>query len=299
MAIEQARTADGPASEGALPRRFSNRARAITVGVAVVAISLCAWMKYSLSSRGQVSRGRPYNSPALAFQGDSNDLRQLPAGLSASLDTPMPKGRNVVWCGALQLAWNHLGKDVLHGPPSVRNATEVYARLNRAKLDETDLPSDGFLGTAGFVKDGVVEKVKTGMKLRFRRDVQIDPMEPNDIFAYAYLEANAAFTVPYFDKQGGLPFRDSSGAQTNVSAFGIEERHEYAYEALREQIDILYLARKRPYSEELDEFVVDLGRDSTPNQIIIACVPPGPDAACERDARRSQKEDGGISNQAA
>ena len=54
-----------------------------------------------------------------------------------------------------------------------------------------------------------MEKVKSEMKRRFHREVEIDPMEPNDILAYAYLEANAAFTIPFFDNRGVFHFRDS------------------------------------------------------------------------------------------
>jgi hypothetical protein len=184
----------------------------------------------------------------------------------------MPKGRNVVWCATLQMAWNRLGEDVLHQPPHVQGAETVVSRLNRAQFGEDDLPPDSYLATAGFAKDGVAEKVRKEMKRRFHREVEIDPMEPNDILAYAYLEASAAFTIPFFDNRSPFRFRGSSGNETEVTSFGIEEQHEYAYEAVRKQIDVLYLLRKTK-SEELEEFVLDLCRDS-PTQIIIACVPP-------------------------
>lgn len=218
------------------------------------------------------SRGQPYQSPAIAFQGDSEALRQ--SAVVSTLDTPMPKGKNVVWCATLQMAWNHLGKDVLHQPPQIEGAEAVVSRLNQAKFGEADLPSDAYLATAGFAKDGVVEKVKSEMKRRFQREVEIDPLEPNDILAYAYLEANAAFTIPFFDNRKAFAFRDSSGKETEVASFGIEKEHEYAYRALRKQVDTLYWVRKKNNPIELEEFVVDLCRDSLPNQIVVACVPP-------------------------
>ena len=149
-----------------------------------------------------------------------------------------------MWCGTIQLAWNHLEKDVLHQPPQIEGAEAVVSRLNQSQLGEDDLPLDSYLATAGFAKDGVVEKVRSEMKRRFQKEVQIDSMEPNDILAYAYLEANAAFTIPFFDNRGAFHFRDSAGNETQVSSFGIEERHEYAYKTLRKQVDVLYLDRK-------------------------------------------------------
>ena len=121
-----------------------------------------------------------------------------------------------------------------------------------------------------------MEKVKAEMKRRFHKDVQIDPLEANHILAYAYLEANAEFTVPFFDNRGTLHFRDSSGKETPLSSFGIEEKHEYAYKALREQIEVLYVLRNNTTFERPDEFALDLCRDSWPNQILVALVPPKP-----------------------
>ncbi len=186
----------------------------------------------------------------------------------------MPRHKNVVWCGTLQLAWNRLGKDVLHQPPRVRGAEAVVSRLNQAQLKEDDLPPDSYLATAGFAKDGIVEKVKSEMMRRFHKEVEIDPMEPDHILAYAYLETNAAFTIPFFENRGRFRFRDSAGQETRVSSFGITGDHEYAYEKLRKQVDVLYELRSKTNPRELEEFVVDLCRDSSPNQILVACVPP-------------------------
>ena len=216
------------------------------------------------------SRPRPYRPPPIAFQGESKDLHQTV--VVPTLDTPMPKSKNVIWCGTLQLAWNHLGSDVLHQPPQVQNAKVVASRLNQEQLTESDLPPNSYLATAGFVKDGIVEKVKSEMKRRFQKDVQIDPMERNDILAYAYLEANAAFTIPFFDNREPFRFRGSDGKETKVSSFGIQEKHEYAYHNLREQIDILYFPKSEKYARA-EDFAIDLCRGSLPNQVIVARVP--------------------------
>ena len=219
-----------------------------------------------------LSRGRSYQSPAIAFQGESKDLQQ--SLVVPTLDTPMPKGKNIVWCGTIQLSWNRLGKDVLHQPPQVQGAEAVVSRLNGAQLEEGDLPPNSYFATAGLVKDGVLKTVKSEMKQRFQKEVEIDAMEPNEILAYAYLEANAPFTIPFFDNRKAFHFRDSSGKETEVTSFGIEEKHEYAYWTLREQIEVLYLHRNG--DREPDEFVIDLCRDSSPNQIVVACVPSKP-----------------------
>ena len=228
--------------------------------------------------RGRLERVRhpfikgPHTPPPVAFSGESKDLRQ--SVVLPTLDTSMPTGKNVVWCGTIQLAWNRLGKDVLHQPPQVQGAEAVVSRLNQAKFGEDDLPPASYLATAGFAKSGIVDKIKSEMKRRFHKEVEIDPMEPNDILAYAYLEANADFTIPFFDNRKMFFFTDASGKETKVTSFGIEEKHEYAYQDLRDQIGVLHLLRKTTNPEELEEFVIDLCRDSSPNQIVVACVPP-------------------------
>jgi hypothetical protein len=216
--------------------------------------------------------GDPYTPPPKAFTGRSEQLRQTV--VVPTLDTPLPKVKNAIWCGTLQIAWERLGKDVIHESPNVQNAEVVVSRLNLAKFSEDDLPPDSYLAVAGFAKNGVVEKIKSGMKQTFHKEVQIDLMEPNDILAYAYLEANAVFTVPFFDNREPFHFRDSSEKNTEVTSFGIQAKHEYAYDDLREQVEVLYL--RRPHDERKyetpEEFVIDLCRTSSPNQVIIASV---------------------------
>ena len=212
-----------------------------------------------------------YTQPEQAFSGASTDLLQ--SVVVPTLDTPVPEGKNVIWCGTFQLAWRRLGEDVLREPPNVQGAEAIASRLNQAQFSEDDVPPDSYLALAGLVKDGIVEEVQSEMARRFQKVVEIDPMEPEHIFAYAYLEANADFTVPFFAGSEALRFLDSAGKETQVTSFGIEEKHEYAYDELREQVEVLYCLRQEWDSEEPEEFVLDLCRFSSPNQILVACIP--------------------------
>jgi hypothetical protein len=90
------------------------------------------------------------------------------------------------------------------------------------------------------------------------------------LVAYAYLAARVKFRIPFFDTEdevsfGGVP----------VTAFGIAKKHEYAYDKLREQIDVLYV---EPYAGDRDpedtEFVIDPCKHSAPYQIILAHIRP-------------------------
>ena len=97
--------------------------RAKITGIVLLSIILVVFAVVHFTSRG-----RPYVSPPLTFQGESKDLHQ--SVIVPTLDTPMPQGRNVVWCGTVELGWKHLEKDVLHGPPEIPSAEPVVSRLN-------------------------------------------------------------------------------------------------------------------------------------------------------------------------
>lgn len=213
----------------------------------------------------------PYEPPAVAFIGESTDLRQ--SVVVPTLDTPMPEGMNVMWCGTFQLAWNRLAKDILGQPPDVKGAEAVAQRLNQAQFVENDLPPGSYLALAGFAKDGIADVVQSKMTSVFQKAVEIDPMDPGDILAYAYLEASAEFTVPFFDGSEALCFRDSSGKTVEVTSFGIEEKYESSHEELRDQVEVLYCHRREMGAELPEEFVIDLCRYSLPNQIVVARIP--------------------------
>ena len=57
-------------------------------------------------------RGRPYQPPPITYEGDSTGLEQTV--ILPTLDTPIPPGKNVIWCSSFQVAWNHLRDDVTH-----------------------------------------------------------------------------------------------------------------------------------------------------------------------------------------
>lgn len=219
-------------------------------------------------------RGQPYRPPRISFEGGSADLRQTV--VIPTLDTPMPAGKNVVWCGSLQIAWNRLRDDLLHSPPSIAGAEAVVSRLNQARLTEQDLPEDSYLAAAGLVKDGIVKRIQGQMEERFQVDVSFDDM-PGDTaaMAYSYLQAHVKFTIPFFENREAFFFKDPQGRETHVTSFGIRPEDEYAYGRLRHQVEVLYAYRDpdEEWTQEPAEFVVDLCRDSTPNQIVLACVP--------------------------
>lgn len=114
------------------------------------------WSGHFLRRAMHPRGNRPYAEPTVAFSGDSKGLRQtivVPA-----LDTPIPEGKNVIWCATFQMAWDRLKNDVIGEPVQIANAKDVAERLNDAVVTDADLPDGSYYAAAGFTKDGIAEK---------------------------------------------------------------------------------------------------------------------------------------------
>ena len=115
-----------------------------------------------------VFSNKPYSPPAVAFKGKSHDLKQ--SVIVPTLDTPVPAGKNIIWCAPFQMAWDHLKDDVVKEPIRIANAEIVAKRLNGSPFSESDLPDKSFYAAAGLVKDGIDQKIRQEMHERFHKE---------------------------------------------------------------------------------------------------------------------------------
>ena len=260
--------------------------RAIVLSVCVFLAVSAGWI---LSCSGDGGR---YVPPPMAHSGSSSGLARTV--VVPTLDTPAPKGKNVVWCGSLEMAWKRLTSDVVKSPVRLSGAQDVADRLNSAKFSEEDLPPGSSYAAAGFVPE-IVKKVRTEMAEKFpgvKVQMEENPV-PGGIIAYAYLQAAAKFTTPYFDRKEGDVFTDSAGKETRVRTFGLFEAKGMAEvnERLAAQIDILYLGTRDDHFTP-KEFILDLCRTSNPNQVILAAVEPKESLATTLDYVRKMSAAG-------
>ena len=207
----------------------------------------------------------PYKTPPVAFSGDSSAAKQTV--VVPTLDTPMPKGKNVIWCSTVQLCW-----DGLKALPGIQlpNDTDAARRINAATMNPADLPPNEFYTAAGWVKDGIVQKIQTDMAAKFPQvKPNVGPSGPDlKALAYAYLAAKVKFATPYWDREKGDYFIDSAGNKTHVSSFGFYRYSDELNGKLSSQMNILYC------TVSTYEFAVDLDVTSQPSQLILACVRP-------------------------
>jgi hypothetical protein len=236
---------------------------------------------------------QPYSPPPVAFAGDSSLCKQT--AIVPTLDSPMPKGKNVIWCGTFQLAYDEL-KGVI-GPLGGKDANGDLGRLNASRMNRSALPDGSFYAAGGRIKDGIIQKVRADMARAFPAvKPNLGGAEPSDAsiraLAYAYLAANVKFGANYFIRERGDEFADSTGVKTPVSSFGLHDDtgsiNSHANDALIAQIQILFADGNQ---SGLSEFALDLDRNSSPSQLILACVGPRETlAATWREVQRKMEQ---------
>ena len=211
----------------------------------------------------------PEDAVEKSFNGSSEGLRQTE--VVPTLDTPLSEGKSAVWCSSFQLAWNELNQEVFKGSVRLRNAQDVADRLNRAKQTKADLAPGSYYAAAGLVRDGIVERIQREMAEKFPDGPrpEFNP-RPEMALGYAYLKAGVRYKHAFFNNTERFLFTDSSGKETAVRSFGMSDKEKFkdgAFDSFRGQIAVLW--------REGDEFAVDLSKESTPNQIVLARIRRG------------------------
>jgi hypothetical protein len=192
-----------------------------------------------------------------------------------TLDTPAPEGKNIIWCSSFQLAWEEIQKDVTAGPVQLHDGGEAAARLNAA-LSVAGLvePSDSY-SAAGYIEDGIKDRIKRELAQRFAGVPAPDLKEAEDgAAAFAYLRAAVRFTTPFPNLDEPLTFTGSDGVEKKVMGFGIPDKARFGNSKARSQVMPLY-SKYNPAMGGI-VFVLDLCRDTTPYQVLVAMLPRRP-----------------------
>lgn len=217
----------------------------------------------------------PYSPPPVAFEGSSKNLKATV--IQASMDQPLPAGKNAVWCGSFQEAWTRMKDDVIKAPIQIADRAELCGWMNNPGMTASDLPTNSYFSIAGKADDEMLAKIISEMARKFpnKKVTWQPPKEPFAFVAYAYLEAAVKFTQPLFDHEYPTDFTNSAGQPTSVSTFGFNRHDDDAAEnsRIRQQIAVLHQATiNASGTHTLFECVLDMDKNS-PTQIILALVP--------------------------
>ena len=204
---------------------------------------------------------------------DSIDLKQTL--IIPTLDCPLPKYQNVIWCSTFQIAWDKLKQDVIGEPVEVLGAEKLADSLNGAKFSTKNIEDESYFATAGLLKDGIIEQIQEEMTQRFPSEPApvfdgIDELPLETIIAYSYLNADIGFEYPFYCNTYELDFQDSNGTVSEVTSFCSRSDADSA-DLVRQQVDVLYYKQGDQTRET--EFAVDLCIHTNPYQVVLACVP--------------------------
>ena len=191
-----------------------------------------------------------------------------------TLDSELSEARSTVWCASFQEAWTALRRIAGGEAITLEGSDGVVESLNSSRISSAELPESSHFADAGRAQDGVVARIQKRMAELFPA-FPTPSLPSGALVAYAYLEAGFKFRIPYFDNQEPMIFAGSDGFKVEAKSFGLCEQHEYAYDQLRDQVDILHVSE----SDDLErvsnpeEFVLDLDRYSRPTQVLLALIP--------------------------
>ncbi len=217
-------------------------------------------------------RDKPPPPPAMVFDGDSRPLKST--RVLATLDDPIEDGMNAVWCASFLAAWKTMEADLAGGPVSLKGSPETFLALNMAADPRPDIPTDCLYAAAGWNRDGIIEKIAIDMAGKFPTKAKPDfpNITPESFIAYAYLEANVKFALPYVQSPFPFVFVDDSRRISELSSFGFKSTDVTAFPGLAGQPSVLFASRTG--DGLLKEYIVDLDRTSNPNQVILSVIEP-------------------------
>jgi len=204
---------------------------------------------------------------------DSADLKQT--SVVATLDSPLPKYQNIIWCSTFQMTWDILKNHIIGEPVEVPGAEELADLLNSAEFSDKDIENESYFAAAGLLGEGIIEEIQDEMAQLFPSEPapvfnDMNGLLPEMIIAYSFLNTDIEFEHPFYVNNRRFDFQSSDGMVTEVASF-CSRSFSDSSDMVREQVDILYY---KPGDQGIEtEFAVDLCKYTNPYQVVLACVP--------------------------
>lgn len=132
---------------------------------------------------------------------DPDAVKHHGTDMVAVTDRAMGRGRNVLWCATMQMAWDeaagHFGR-----PLRVKPACQLADSLNRQPFDRRWVDEASVFTASGLVNEGVLDKIDAGVRGKSgRRSVLLEDMRktlsPADLVFFAALDKDLKFPTPF------------------------------------------------------------------------------------------------------
>lgn len=208
--------------------------------------------------------------------------------LVPTLDAAHERGRDLVWCAALPLAWEAL-RAVLGGAVRLRNAPQPAGAAALVATLEAQRPASGavdpaaFLASAGVDDAQWAERIERELHARFGADVDAPllpaPAERGLLTAYAYLSKAWSLPTPLCRTYGWFRF-----AGVACDSFGLWDSDPPSprFEARAAEIVVHHhrpirddeYAHEPTNDDPTEEWVVELLPEDRSDRVLVArCIP--------------------------
>lgn len=188
------------------------------------------------------------------------------ATVAVDLEETHAPDKDIVFCAGFGLVWREL-VGLAGGPVEMAEAPSLLERMNRAASLDAALDPASYVAAAGFVRDGITERLRKEVARKFGDDAAIDgipsPVDPNAFVVYVHLRKNLQFARPFSRHDSALRFRT-----TPVRAFGLFAGNGDVDPGAIEQVVV------HDYTSPHD-FVVELLTRAHEDRLLLARTTPG------------------------
>jgi hypothetical protein len=209
----------------------------------------------------------------LTFEGSSQELKATE--VVPTLDTPIPKGKNAIWCASFPSAWKAL-EELAGEPIRFRERPEMAGQLNAADDPRPHIPPASLYTASGWNQQGITNQIWRDLEQRFpgKKAPTFEAITPDSFVAYAYLEANVRFPIPYDQNPQPLVFAEGGGNQVEIHSFGVSKDNHNDRDKIWKQPRVLF--RKGEPGDDDFEFALDLCSSSPTSQVVVARIAAQP-----------------------
>jgi len=191
--------------------------------------------------------------------------------VSAVLDVPHEKGKNLVWCNTFQLAWDALGHGFCGEALRLDGTPLLEKSLNAASAGEKDIDADSAFVKTGIVTPALLNEINSALKKRFGdnapKPLELAPGEES-VLAYSFLFKNLAFKKPFERRRDALKWRGEEGLDAPLQAFGIMKMDGTVPDDVAAQVQILDENRRG------GSYIIELKTASRFDRLILAQAEP-------------------------
>lgn len=226
----------------------------------------------SVLDLGTFGLGYYYNAKSHDKIAGKPDLKAKASELKSTIVTPhleqkIEEGKNVLWCGTFQLAWNEFC-DLVGEPVKIKPSSKIVDILNKRKTTKADLDEKDYVAMAGkgnAFLDEIFEELERKFKGQANPELLKKAQKGTPIIwiTYAHLFKHLPFEHVFRRHYNELVFQGKL-----VDYFGVpDHRRTENLRKIAEQVIIL------DYKNN-DDFILELKTTSKDDRLILAKISP-------------------------